>query len=75
LTGQIYFDRDRDMSRRAELEARKKALLERAREREKKQAPAAGGRHEDADPFPVVRPGGWPPPATVSCCAAPSFIP
>lgn len=40
IEGQIYFDRDRDMSRRAELEARKKALLERAREREKKQAPA-----------------------------------
>jgi len=40
IDGEFYFDRDRDMSRRAELEARKKALLERAREREKKQAPS-----------------------------------
>lgn len=40
IDGEFYFDRDRDMSRRAELEARKKALLEKAREREKKQAPS-----------------------------------
>ncbi len=40
IEGEVYFDRDTDMSRRAEIEARKKVLLERAREREKKQAPA-----------------------------------
>jgi len=40
IDGEFYFDRDRDMSGRAEIEARKKALLEKAREREKKQAPA-----------------------------------
>lgn len=40
IEGEFYFDRDTDMSRRAEIEGRKKVLLERAREREKKQAPA-----------------------------------
>lgn len=39
IEGEIYFDRDSDMSRRAEIEARKKVMLERAREREKKLAP------------------------------------
>ncbi len=44
IDGEFYFDRDRDMSLRAEREIRKKALLERAREREKKQTPAARRR-------------------------------
>ncbi len=44
IDGEFYFDRDRDMSARAERQARKKALLEKAREREKKQAPAARRR-------------------------------
>lgn len=40
IDGQVYFDRDRDMSERAEREARKKKLLEKQREQQKKQAPA-----------------------------------
>lgn len=40
IDGEFYFDRDRDASERASREARKKALLEKAREREKKLAPA-----------------------------------
>ncbi len=37
LDGQVYFDRDRDLSGRAEREARKKVLLDRQKEREKEQ--------------------------------------
>ncbi len=37
IDGELYFDRDRDVSGRAEREARKKALLEKQKEREKEQ--------------------------------------
>lgn len=37
VDGQVYFDRDRDLSGRAEREARKKVLLDRQKEREKEQ--------------------------------------
>jgi imidazolonepropionase-like amidohydrolase len=37
IDGELYFDRDRDASGRAEREARKKALTDRQREREKEQ--------------------------------------
>jgi len=37
IDGQVYFDRDRDLSGRAEREARKKVLLDRQKEREKEQ--------------------------------------
>jgi imidazolonepropionase-like amidohydrolase len=37
IDGELYFDRDRDLSGRAEREARKKALTDRQREREKEQ--------------------------------------
>lgn len=40
IDGKVYFDRDRDMSERLEREARKKKLLEKMREQQKKQAPA-----------------------------------
>ncbi len=40
IDGELYFDRERDLAERAEREARKKALLEKARERQKKAAPA-----------------------------------
>jgi imidazolonepropionase-like amidohydrolase len=40
IDGRVYFDRDSDMSERAEREARKKKLLEKQREQQKKQAPA-----------------------------------
>jgi imidazolonepropionase-like amidohydrolase len=40
IDGQVYFDRDRDATERAEREARKKQLLEKQREQPKKQAPA-----------------------------------
>jgi len=51
IDGELYFDRERDLSRRAELEARKKVLLERERqrqeqekkEREKEKGPAPEG--------------------------------
>jgi len=39
IDGKVYFDRDRDMSERLEREARKKKLLEKMREQQKKQAP------------------------------------
>jgi len=40
IDGRVYFDRDSDMSERAEREARKKKLIEKQREQQKKQAPA-----------------------------------
>lgn len=44
IDGEVYFDRDRDVSERAEKEARKKALLEKQREQQKKNAqPKKGG--------------------------------
>jgi imidazolonepropionase-like amidohydrolase len=36
IDGEIYFDRDRDLSERAEREARRKVMLERVREQQKK---------------------------------------
>lgn len=40
IDGKVYFDRDRDISERLEREARKKKLLEKMHEQQKKQAPA-----------------------------------
>jgi imidazolonepropionase-like amidohydrolase len=37
IDGELYFDRERDLSRRAELEARKKALVERERQRQEQE--------------------------------------
>jgi len=34
IDGRLYFDRDRDVSERGEREARKRALMERAKQRE-----------------------------------------
>jgi imidazolonepropionase-like amidohydrolase len=39
VDGEVYFDRDRDISGRAEKEARRKVLLDRAKEQQKKAAP------------------------------------
>ncbi len=39
IDGEVYFDRDRDVSEHAERAARKKALLDKANEQQKKQAP------------------------------------
>lgn len=44
IDGELYFDRDRDVSGRAEREARKKALLERQKEREKEQKKSSPAR-------------------------------
>lgn len=44
IDGQIYFDRDRDATERGEREAKKKTLLEKAKQREKLAAPAPGAR-------------------------------
>jgi hypothetical protein len=40
IDGEVYFDRDRDVSQRAEKEARKKVLVEKTREEQKKSAPS-----------------------------------
>jgi len=37
IDGELYFDRERDLSRRAELETRKKALVERERQRQEQE--------------------------------------
>jgi len=37
IDGELYFDRDRDVSGRAEREARKKVLIDKQRDREKEQ--------------------------------------
>ncbi len=39
IDGEVYFDRDRDASQRGEREARKKALVEKAKELQKKSGP------------------------------------
>jgi imidazolonepropionase-like amidohydrolase len=44
IDGQVYFDRDRDVSERAERESRKKALLDRAKQREAEQKKASARR-------------------------------
>jgi imidazolonepropionase-like amidohydrolase len=44
IDGEVYFDRDRDVSQRAEREARKKALVDRAKELQKKAGPPSGRR-------------------------------
>jgi imidazolonepropionase-like amidohydrolase len=44
IDGEMYFDRDRDVSGRAEREARKKALADRQKEREKEQRKSAPTR-------------------------------
>jgi imidazolonepropionase-like amidohydrolase len=40
IDGYLYFDRDKDVSERAAKDARKKSLIEKMREQQKKQAPA-----------------------------------
>jgi imidazolonepropionase-like amidohydrolase len=40
IDGSVYFDRDKDVSQRAEKEARRKALLEKQRPQQKKSAPS-----------------------------------
>jgi len=42
IDGELYFDRDREVSQRTDKESRKKALLEKAREQQKRQGPPAG---------------------------------
>ena len=44
IDGEMYFDRDRDVSGRAERETRKKALTDRQKEREKEQKKSAPTR-------------------------------
>ncbi len=44
IDGEVYFDRDRDVSRRAERESRIKALIEKEKEQQKKAAPSPAGR-------------------------------
>jgi len=41
IDGQVYFDRDKDMSGRAEKEARRKALVDKAKQEQEKQKPEA----------------------------------
>jgi hypothetical protein len=40
IDGEIYFDRDRDLSQRAEKEARLKVLREKSREEQKRSTPS-----------------------------------
>ncbi len=44
IDGELYFDRDRDASERTEREARKKALLDKAKEQQKRSTPPGGRR-------------------------------
>jgi hypothetical protein len=44
IDGEVYFDRDRDATDRAEREKRKKALLDKAKEQQKESAPAGRRR-------------------------------
>jgi imidazolonepropionase-like amidohydrolase len=44
IDGEVYFDRDRDASQRAEREVRKKVLVEKAKERQKKAGPPSARR-------------------------------
>ena len=42
IDGELYFDRDRDVSQRTERDSRKKALVEKAKELQKRQGPPPG---------------------------------
>ncbi len=42
IDGEVYFDRDKEMSGRAAKDARRKALLDKAKEEQEKQKPEAG---------------------------------
>jgi len=44
IDGEVYFDRDRDLSRRAEQETHKKVLVEKAKELQKKAGPPSSRR-------------------------------
>jgi imidazolonepropionase-like amidohydrolase len=44
IDGEVYFDRDRDVSERSAQEARRKALLEKAKELQKKSGPPSTRR-------------------------------
>jgi len=44
IEGEVYFDRDRDVSQRGERESRRKALVEKAKEQQKKAGPASSRR-------------------------------
>jgi hypothetical protein len=44
IEGEVYFDRDRDASQRGERESRRKALVEKAKEQQKKAGPPSSRR-------------------------------
>jgi hypothetical protein len=70
IDGQVYFDRQQDLARRAAVAKEKKALVE----KESKAAEGGKGRRRPAAPPNVTAPGTKPPAAPPKPSATPSAV-